>query len=100
MVLERTPRMLEVVDDLVDAWADDAEIGPQLGNEVGLFLGSVLVEAVPGARWQLWPNGHPVVRLATGQEFDTVALVGRRLRAGRPTLPEIFSQAHAASRTP
>lgn len=49
--LEHTPRMLNVVEDLLDEWAGDEQIGPQLGNEVGLFVGSVVVKAVSGARW-------------------------------------------------
>jgi hypothetical protein len=89
--------MLNVVDDLLDEWAGDTEIGPQLGNEVGLFFGSVVVNSVPGARWHVWPNGHPVIRLATGRELDVIALVGQRLHAGGPTLPEILSRVDEAS---
>ena len=32
-----------------------------------------LVTAVDGARWQVWPIGHPVVRLASRRELDVVA---------------------------
>jgi hypothetical protein len=64
---------------------------------VGLFLGSVLVATVSGARWHLWPNKHPVVRLADGRDYDVVALVDDRLRTGTPTLPTVLAAARDAS---
>jgi len=91
--LEETPETLAVVDGLLDGWAVDPEIGPRLGNEVGLFLGCVIVRVVAGARWQLWPNGHPVVRLRSGLEYDVVALVEQRLRANGPALMEVLGDA-------
>jgi len=30
-----------------------------LGNEAGLFPGSVITVSIPGARWPAWPTGHP-----------------------------------------
>jgi Family of unknown function (DUF6278) len=54
--LEETPETITVVDGLLDDWAVDPEIGPWLGNEVGLFLGCVIVRVVAGARWPVWPN--------------------------------------------
>jgi Family of unknown function (DUF6278) len=90
---EDSPETLAVVDSLLDGWVMDPEIGPQLGNEVGLFLGSVIVRVVAGARWQLWPNGHPVVRLRSGHEYDVVALVEQRLRANGPGLTEVLGDA-------
>ena len=91
--LEETPETLGVVDDLLDGWALDPEIGPRLVNEVGLFLGCVMVRVVAGARWQIWPNGHPVVRLHGGQEYDVVALVEQRLHDNGPGLMEVFGDA-------
>lgn len=91
--LEQTPETLAVVDGLLDGWAVDPEIGPQLGNEVGLFLGCVIVRVVAGARWQVWPNGHPVVRLRSGHEYDVVALAEQRLRANEPGLMEVLGDA-------
>jgi hypothetical protein len=52
---------------------------------------------VAGARWHVWPNGHPVIQLADGRESDVVALVAERLRTGRPTLPQVLSDARAGS---
>jgi SAM-dependent methyltransferase len=51
----------------------------------------VIVATIAGARWRLWPNGHPVVRLASGRDLDVAAMAsdpaGRRLhrRGSRPT---------------
>jgi hypothetical protein len=64
-----------------------------LGNEIGLYLGTVIVRNVLGARWHAWPNGHPVVRLHSGRELDVIALVGQRLRDGGPELLSIYSEA-------
>ena len=91
--LEETPETLAVVDDLLDGWSTDPEIGPRLVNEVGLFLGCVIVRVVTGARWQVWPNGHPVVRLRSGQEYHVVALVEQRLHANGIGLMEVFGDA-------
>jgi hypothetical protein len=91
--LDETPETLAVVEDLLDGWSTDPEIGPHLVNEVGLFLGCVIVAVVAGARWQVWPNGHPVVRLRSGQEYDVVALVEQRLRANGTSLTEVLSDA-------
>ncbi len=91
--LEQTPETLAVVDGLLDGWAVDPEIGPQLGNEVGLYLGCVIVRVVAGAHWQVWPNGHPVVRLRSGHEYDVVAFVEQRLRANGPGLMEVLRDA-------
>jgi hypothetical protein len=91
--LEETPATLAVVDGLLDGWAVDPEIGPRLGNEVGLFLGCVIVRVVVGARWHVWPNGHPVVRLRSGHEYDVVAIVEQRLHANGPGLMEVLGDA-------
>jgi hypothetical protein len=90
---DETPETLAVVDGLLDGWAADPEIGPQLVNEVGLFLGSVIVRVVAGARWQVWPNGHPVVRLRPGHEYDVVDLVEQRLHANGPGLMAVLDDA-------
>jgi hypothetical protein len=91
--LEESPETLVVVDGLIDCWAADPEIGPRLGNEVGLLLGCVIVRVVAGAHWRVWPNGHPIVRLRNGREYDVVDLVEQRLRSGGPSLVEVFVDA-------
>jgi hypothetical protein len=90
--LTQTPESLAQLDGRLDEWAD-SEAGPSLGNEVGLYLGAVLVQHVRGATWVAWPNGHPVVRLASGKELDVVRMVNLRLQSGRPRLAEVYQDA-------
>lgn len=91
--LTDTPADLVLVDGAIDDWKEQPDIGPKLGNTVGLFLGSVLVRQVEGARWHAWPNGHPVVRLKSGHEYDVVALAGQRVQLGTPPLASILTDA-------
>jgi hypothetical protein len=91
--LSNEPDGLVTLDDVLDEWVADPVIGPKLANEVGVYLGNMIVRNVPGARWTVWPNGHPVVGLASGSEVDVTALVGQRLRSGGKGLPVIYSNA-------
>jgi hypothetical protein len=53
--LEESPETLAVVDALLDGWAVDSEIGPWLGNEVGLSWAASSSELwpVPAGRYGL-----------------------------------------------
>ena len=62
--LDDSPGSLSALDQLQPRWRDDPEELPWLGNDAGLYLGTVIVRTVPGAAWHIWPGGHPVVRLA------------------------------------
>ena len=92
------PEDLAIVDNAIDGWTEHPTIGPMLGNVVGLFLGSVLVWHVDGAQWHVWPNGHPVVRLRSGREYDVVALADKRVHLGEPRLPSILAEARTRSK--
>lgn len=81
------------VEGCIDGWRVDPLIGPQLANEVGTYLGSVIVASVPGAVWTVWPNGHPVVTLAGGGEIDAVALTSERVASGQPSLTTVLETA-------
>lgn len=83
---------LAEVDSLLDGWRDDPEIGPMLGNEVGTYLGCVVVDATPEGHWSVWPNGQPVVSVA-GQELNVIEIVARRLETGQPRLPDVLDEA-------
>ena len=72
--LDDSAASLEALDQLVPRWRDDEESLPWLGNDAGLYLGTVIVRTVPGAVWEIWPNGQPVVRLTSGREIDVVAV--------------------------
>ena len=81
------------LDQHLNAWKVDSTISPTLQNEVGLYVGSVLVRRIIGARWHIIPNGQPVVALIDGRHIDVLALVGQRLQEGSPALTSIFEEA-------
>lgn len=90
--LDDTVASLEALDQLLPRWRDDEETLPWLGNDAGLYLGTVIVRTVPGAAWDLWPDGQPVVRLASGREVDVVA-AGRAWAAGGvPELSQLYGE--------
>jgi hypothetical protein len=93
VTLDDTAESLAALDQLAPSWRDDPEILGRLGNDAGLYLGTVIVRTVPGATWLVWPNGHPVVRLASGREIDTVEIGLAWAESGSPEL----SQVHAES---
>jgi hypothetical protein len=61
--------------------------------EGGLYLGTVMVGHLAGARWHIWPNGHPVVKLGSGHELDVVAIVGNPAGAGQSRLAALYTDA-------
>jgi hypothetical protein len=91
--LDDTPGSLEALDQLLPRWRDDPEELPWLGNDAGLYLGTVIVRTVRGAVWQVWPNGRPVVKLASGREVNVVeAGLGWAVN-GAPELSQIYAEA-------
>lgn len=91
--LDSSAASLSALDQLVPSWRDDPEVLSWLGNDAGLYLGTVIVRTVPGASWQVWPNGHPVVRLASGREIDTVELGHGWAESGTPELSQVLAEA-------
>ena len=55
----------------------------------------MIVATVAGAHWRLWPNGHPVVRLASGRDLDVAAMASERVSKGVPRLADIYADAEA-----
>ncbi len=96
--LEVSAAGLQTVDAMVETWRDDPSVAPGLTNDVGIFLGDVMVHEISGARWHVWPNGHPVIRLADGKEIDVTAQTSTRVRKGRPHLNAILDQAAGAAK--
>ncbi|MFB7514880.1 DUF6278 family protein [Streptomyces sp. NPDC056144] len=93
VVLDGTPRSLQELDQLPPRWRDDAEELPSFGNDAGLYLGTVIVRNVPGARWHLSPDIGPVVLLASGREVE-VAEAGQDWAAtGSPELSQVYAEA-------
>ena len=64
-----------------------------------MFAGTVITGHVQGALWKVWPNGHPVVRTASGCDLDVVALVHDRMARGQPGLAALYADT-AAGRLP
>ncbi|MBV2355662.1 hypothetical protein KUM39_14985 [Streptomyces sp. J2-1] len=90
--LDDTPASLEALDQLVPRWRDDTETLPWLGTDAGLYLGTVVVRTVPGAVWEIRPDGEPVVRLASGREAE-VTEPGRQWAAGGvPELSQLYAE--------
>ncbi|MDX6330101.1 MAG: hypothetical protein QOI83_2484 [Streptomycetaceae bacterium] len=91
--LDDTVASLELLDQLLPRWRDDPDALSWLGNDAGLYLGTVIVRTVPGAAWQVWPNGQPVVRLASGREIDVVATGHDWAESGTPELSQLYLEA-------
>ncbi|MFE9401107.1 DUF6278 family protein [Streptomyces sp. NPDC006530] len=94
--LDDSPASLEALDQLPPRWREDPEELPWLGNDAGLYLGTVIVRTVPGASWDVWPSGRPVVRLASGREIDVVVAGLTWATTGAPELFQVYAEASEA----
>ncbi|MER0449150.1 DUF6278 family protein [Streptomyces sp. NPDC006711] len=94
--LDDSPASLGALDQLTPRWREDPEELPWLGNDAGLYLGTVIVRTVPGASWDVWPSGQPVVRLASGREIDVVDAGLTWAATGAPELFQIYAEASEA----
>ncbi|KUL36991.1 hypothetical protein ADL22_23005 [Streptomyces sp. NRRL F-4489] len=90
--LDDSQRSLEALDQLQPVWRDDPEVLPWLGNDAGLYLGTVVVRTVRGAVWQVRPDGRPVVRLDSGREIDVVAAGHEWADEGAPELCQVYAE--------
>jgi len=90
--LDDSPASLARLDQLMPRWREDDERASWLGNDAGLYLGTVVLLTVPGAAWEVWPNGHPVIRLAGGREVDVVELGHSWAAEGVPELSAVYSE--------
>lgn len=91
--LDESPRSLEALDQLMPRWRRDPELVPWLGNDAGFYLGTVIIRTRPGACWQVWPNGQPVVRLASGRELNVVESGVSWAVTGSPELSQAYAEA-------
>ncbi|MFJ9055582.1 DUF6278 family protein [Streptomyces sp. NPDC102409] len=90
--LDDTPASLSALDQLPPIWRDDPEELPWVGNDAGLYLGTVLVRTVSGAAWGILAGGKPVVRLASGREIDVVTAGLDWAMSGSPELSEMYAE--------
>ncbi|MFJ3582687.1 DUF6278 family protein [Streptomyces sp. NPDC090127] len=93
VTLDDTPGSLSALDQLPPSWRDDPEELPWIGNDAGLYLGTVIVRNVPSASWQVWPGGQPVVRLASGREINVVEAGLDWAVTGSPELSQVYGEA-------
>jgi len=98
--LDGSPADFGLLDRAIDEAIDQAssELGgpSQISavlTEAGLFLGTVIVATIAGAKWRLWPNGHPVVRLASGRDLDVATPGQRPGEQGGALLADIYADA-------
>lgn len=90
--LDDSAASLEALDQLQPRWRDDPEELFRLGNDAGLYLGTVVVRTVPGARWWIGGDGRPVVRLASGREIDVVEAGHAWAAVGAPELSQRYAE--------
>ncbi|MCX3064176.1 DUF6278 family protein [Streptomyces beihaiensis] len=91
--LDDSVSSLEALDQLVPRWREDPEVLPWLGNDAGLYLGTVLVRHARGAAWLIRPDGQPVVRLASGREIDVAEAGHAWAASGVPELSQFYAEA-------
>ncbi|MFE0578724.1 MULTISPECIES: DUF6278 family protein [unclassified Streptomyces] len=91
--LDGSPASLDSLDQLMPRWRRDPEVVPWLGNDAGFYLGTVIVRTVPGAAWQVWPNGQPVIRLASGRELNVIESGVSWAMTGSPELSQAYAEA-------
>ncbi|WP_181802164.1 DUF6278 family protein [Streptomyces shenzhenensis] len=92
VVLDDTPASLEALDQLLPRWRDDEETMTWLGTDAGLYLGTVLTRTVSGAEWEIRADGEPVVRLASGREFEVVESGHDWAANGVPELSQLYAE--------
>ena len=90
--LDGSPESLSALDETLDRFADQKTTNA-LTNEAGRYLGTVLIRHDDHARWRVWPNGHPVVRMPSGHDLDVVAIVNDASRSGKLGLAKHFANA-------
>jgi Family of unknown function (DUF6278) len=72
LALSGVPDELQLLDHEIGEQPHDAAV-TQLAGEIGLFLGTVIINSSSGAQWSVWPNGHPIILTESGHELDVVA---------------------------
>ncbi|MFJ1707957.1 DUF6278 family protein [Kitasatospora sp. NPDC088346] len=81
---------LTALDQVLPRWRDDPEVSDWLGNDAGLYLGTVIRRSVPGARWRLAAHGRPLLVLPTGLELDVTTLGHSWADQGAPQLSAVY----------
>lgn len=90
--LDDSAGSLELLDQLPPRWRDDPDQVSEVGKDAGLYLGTVIVRTVPGAVWRLWPDGTPVVTLASGRDIDVMDAGRGWVESGAPELSQVYAE--------
>ncbi|MDK1472180.1 DUF6278 family protein [Streptomyces sp. 549] len=90
--LDDSPDSLEALDQMVPRWRDDPEALAPLATDAGLYLGTVIVRTVRGAFWEVWPNGRPVIRFASGRQLDVLDVGRAWADSGTPELSQVYAE--------
>lgn len=100
LLLDAAAEDATAMDEAIDRFMQEDGRHPRLTvGDVGEFVGTVIVSTVGGAHWRLWPNGHPVARLASRRGLDMIALADDRMRSGQPRRAAVYAHAAAAGDT-
>ncbi|MDI5967387.1 DUF6278 family protein [Streptomyces sp. SL13] len=91
--LDDSEDSLAALDQIMPRWRDDPDRMNWLGNDAGLYLGTVIVTTVPGAHWHVTPDGRAVVQLVSGREMDVVADGHAWAHSGTPELAQVHAEA-------
>jgi uncharacterized protein DUF6278 len=94
LTLDDSPASLSELNECLDSWnSDETHHGKvDLSNEVGIYLGTVIIKNVEGSKWRAWPNGHPVIRLRGGEDLDVTRFANDRLNHSGPGLDTLYNQ--------
>ncbi|MHB8380701.1 MAG: DUF6278 family protein [Acidimicrobiales bacterium] len=93
ITLNDDPESLALLDQRLDSWnSDPSHHGKvDLSNEVGQYLGNVIVKHIDGSQWKVWPNSHPVIQLRSGADLDVIAMANERVNHSGVSLESIYS---------
>ena len=83
---------MEALDQLLPRWRDDPEAPAWLGNDAGLYLGTVIVRTVPGAAWQIWPAASRSYGSSPAGSSDVVDSGHEWAATGQPELSQVYAE--------
>lgn len=94
VLLDDEVSSLTGLDQLLPRWRDDPEVSEWLGNDAGLYLGTVLHRTVPGAAWRIDARlDRPLLVLPGGRVLDVTAVGHSWADEGSPQLAAAYREA-------
>ena len=88
---------LELLESHLDEWNGDQDHFEHvdLGNEIGVYVGNVILAHAQDSKWRVRPNGHPVIVLGVGRKIDVIAMTNDRVNGKGASLGSIYTFAVA-----